>query len=73
MTVGREIEVAVGTEGGEHLVTGGVDGFSEVFQTAHLVANELATPDVEASQTTGHIAGEIQPLPVRRDGGMGET
>ena len=74
MTVGGEIEVAVGTEGGEHLVARGVDGLTEVLYTARLIAaDEAAAPDVESSQTAGHVADEVQPFAVRGYGGMGET
>ena len=73
MAVGGEVEVAVGSEGGEHLVAGGVDRFTEILQTADLIAMDLTAPDVESSQATGHVADEVEPLSVGRDGGMGET
>ena len=65
MAVGGEIEVTVGSEGGEHFVTRGVDRLAEILRGSRLIANELATPDIEASQTTGHVTGEIQPFAVR--------
>ena len=73
MTVGGEIEVAIGTEGGEHLVAGGVDGGTHILHTAHAVAGDAHPPDVEATLPTRHVGGEVEPFAVGRDGGMGVT
>ena len=73
MSVAGEVEVAVGAEDGEHLVARCVDGESDVLHAAHAVVGERDAPDVEAALSAGHVAGEVEPTSVGRDGGMGEA
>ena len=72
MAVGREIEVAIRTEGGKHLVARGVDRLAEVLHTAHAVGGELYAPDVESAHAAGHVADKVEPHIIGRDGRMGK-
>ena len=70
VTVGGEIEFAVGAEGGEHLIAGAVDRRAEILHRADAVAVETRAPDVISAQAARHIGDEIEPASVGRDGGM---
>ena len=72
MAVTREVEVAIGTECGKHLVAGGVDGCSQVLYATHATRGQTDAPDVVAPQSARHVAAEVEPLSVRRYGGMGK-
>ena len=71
MSVGREIEVAVGPERRKHLVALCIDGFSKVLHAGRSRCGEPDTPDVESSLAARHVACEVEPLPIGRDGRMG--
>ena len=71
MSVAGKEEVAVGTEGGEHLVTRGVDDRSQVFHGSQSVFAQSDAPDIQSAHSAGHIAYEIEPHSVWRHGWMG--
>lgn len=71
MAVAREVEVAVGAEGGKHLVAGGIDGLAQVFHAAQSDRCDAHAPDVHAPLATWHVGDEVQPLAVGRYGGVG--
>ena len=55
MTIAAEIEVAVRTEGREHLIARGIDGFAEVFHTTQSGSGDAHTPDVVSAHAARHI------------------
>ena len=65
MAVARKIEVAVGTEGREHLVARRVDGVAQILNTTEsAAAQELDAPDVESALAARHVRTEVEPLAV---------
>ena len=74
MTITREIEIAIGAEGGEHLVAWGVYRLAYVFCIAYIaVVLYPASPDVKSAHAAWHIADKIQPLTIRTDGRVGKA
>ena len=72
MAVAGEIEVAIGTERGEQLVAGGVDGCTDILHRTDAARGQFGTPDVVATQTAGHVADKVEPHAVGRHRGMGK-
>ena len=70
MPVGREIEVAIGTESRELLVARCVDGFAHVLHAAETGTCQAHAPDVESALASRHVGHEVEPLPVGRNGRM---
>ena len=71
MAVAREVEVAVGSEGWEHLVARSVDGVAEVFNASHPTGRQADAPDVETALATRHVGAEVEPLSIGRDSRVG--
>ena len=67
MSVRREIEITVRTEGREKLIARSIDGRSKVLYHPHAVTapRQLDTPDVVATQAATHVADEVKPLAIR--------
>ena len=70
MSVTGEIQQAVGTHIGETLVALGIDLWAHILEGTVLVL-EVDAPDVGAALASGHIAGEVEPLAIGADGGVG--
>ena len=70
MPVAREIQVAIRAERGKHLVAGRVDWRPQILQTVQSVGRNLHTPDIIATQSTGHVADKIEPHAIGRYGRM---
>ena len=73
MAIAGEVEVAIGTESGKHLVPWGIDGLPKVLRAAQPRGSEPCPPQVEPSLPARHVGDEIQPLAIGRDGGVGVT
>ena len=73
MTVGREIEVAVGTERGKHLVARRVYRLPKILHTAIAGRRYAHAPDVEPALAAGHVRDEIEPLAIGRHSWMGKA
>ena len=58
---------------GKHLVARGVDGLAEILHAAEAASRDAYAPDVEAALASGHVADEVEPVAVGRDGGMGKA
>ena len=71
MPVRREVEVAVGSEGGKHLIALGIDGTPQVLHSPQSVTARTHTPQVQSANAAGHITHKVEPLPVGRNGRMG--
>ena len=70
MTVRGEIEIAIRTEGGEHLIAWGVDGFAQILHAHESSTSDARAPDVHSALATRHIANKIQPHAIRRNSWM---
>ena len=56
MTVGRKIQVAIGSEGGEFLVAGSIYRFTHILYGNHVArGGELCAPYIESSHSPRHI------------------
>ena len=73
VSVGREIEVAIRTEGREHLITGGIDWFTQIFYSHSHTIHDACAPDVQAPYSAWHIGNEIEPLAIGRDCRMSKS
>ena len=71
VAVAREVEVAIGSEGREHLVARRVDGVAQVLNATECSSYESDSPNVKSTLSTRHIRTEIEPLAIGRDGGVG--
>ena len=66
MAVAGEVQQAVGAHVGETLITLGIDLRPHILQGTVLVL-EVNAPNIGAALSARHVAGEIEPLPVRAD------
>ena len=74
MSVAGEVEVAIRTESREHLIARCVDGLPQILYHAYLmIAQEPTAPDVVATDSSRHVADEVEPFAVGTDSGVGET
>ena len=73
MSVRREVQVAVGSEDGEHLVALRIDGFTHVLHTTQSTLGDGDAPDVQSTHTAWHIADEVEPVAIGRNSRMGIT
>ena len=71
MAVAREIQVAIGTEGGKHLVARRIDGCPEVLHATQSGRCDAHAPDVHSAHSPRHVRHEVEPLSVGRDSRMG--
>ena len=73
-SVRREIEGAVGAEGGKHFTSRCIELRAEIFDDARVfVAFKFGTPKVGLPFPTGHVRNEIKPTAVGGDGGLGNV
>ena len=64
MAIGGEVKVAVGAEGGKHLIAWRVNWSSQVLHTSKAGRKDAYLPDVVAAESTWHIAHEVEPIAV---------
>lgn len=71
MPVAGEIEITIRPESREGFIALGVDGASYVLYAPKACRRDTYPPNIEATDATGHIRCEIEPLTVRREGRVG--
>ena len=72
VSVAGEIEVAIGTEGGEFFIARRVDRCSDILDATIASSCDANAPDILAAFAARHVADEIQPVAIRREGRVGE-
>ena len=55
MAIGGKVEVAVGSERWEHLVTGRIDRLAEILHASQASLGDAYAPQVKPSLAAGHI------------------
>ena len=64
MSITREVEVTIGSEGWELFVSRGIDRLSEVLYTTSGSSAKTHSPDVKTTFSAWHVTGEIKPITI---------
>ena len=73
MSVARKVQVAIGSERREHLITRSVDWRTERFGTTEPRRQNHRAPYIQSTHAAGSITHEVEPLAVRRHSRMSIT
>ena len=72
MSVTREVQVAIGSEGGKFLVACCIDGRSHILHASYTIGGQSYAPDVIATHSPRHVTHKVEPLSVGRNGWVGK-
>ena len=68
-SIGREVEVAVGSEGRKHLVAFSINSRAEVLYCPEAASTYRGAPEVQPAHAARHVRDEIE-VSIRRHGRM---
>ena len=73
MSVRREVEVAIGTECWEFLISGSINRFTHILYGDYIASgSELCAPYIKSSHSPRHVRSEIEPTSIWGNCGMSE-